>query len=157
MPAPPPLQGQYASDEDFAALSNRMAEGEAGLASADRLFYLSIPPNIFTAVAGAASRAASSRCAKGKRDWAEHAHPPAAQPACLVRQGYLWWRPCRQPAGSNGLACSGELDMPCNTSCLSSRPLVSFGASPSNTPSAPPPAPSNPALTSPPAATAGRA
>ncbi|KAL4452485.1 hypothetical protein ABPG75_008147 [Micractinium tetrahymenae] len=52
--------GQYASDEDFAALSDRMAEGEAGQARADRLFYLSIPPNIFTAVAGAASRAASS-------------------------------------------------------------------------------------------------
>lgn len=61
-----PLQGQYASDEDFARLSDRMAEGEAGLARADRLFYLSIPPNIFTAVAAAASRAASSRCAAAR-------------------------------------------------------------------------------------------
>ena len=57
----PVLQGQYASDEDFGALAARMSEGEAGLAAADRLFYLSIPPNIFTAVAGAASRAASSQ------------------------------------------------------------------------------------------------
>ena len=55
------LQGQYASDADFAALSTRMAEGEAPLQRADRLFYLSIPPNIFTAVAASASKAASSK------------------------------------------------------------------------------------------------
>ena len=52
--------GQYASDEDFGSLAARMAETEAALPAADRLFYLSIPPSIFTSVAGAASRAASS-------------------------------------------------------------------------------------------------
>lgn len=55
--------GQYASDEDFGALGARMAEREAALPRADRMFYLSIPPNIFTAVVASASRAASSKCA----------------------------------------------------------------------------------------------
>ena len=55
------VQGQYASDADFAALASRMGEGEAPLECADRLFYLSIPPNIFTAVAASASKAASSK------------------------------------------------------------------------------------------------
>lgn len=52
--------GQYDSDEDFKKLDACMAAHEAPLPKADRLFYLSIPPNIFTAVAGSASRAASS-------------------------------------------------------------------------------------------------
>jgi glucose-6-phosphate 1-dehydrogenase len=52
--------GQYDSDADFATLDALMAATEAALPRADRLFYLSIPPNIFTAVAAAASRAASS-------------------------------------------------------------------------------------------------
>lgn len=70
-PAPPHLrlpngQGQYASDEDFGRLAARMAEHEAPLPRADRLFYLSIPPNIFTSVAAAASRAASSKCAPSR-------------------------------------------------------------------------------------------
>ncbi len=55
------MQGQYASDADFATLAERMAEGEAPFECADRLFYLSIPPNIFTAVAASASKAASSK------------------------------------------------------------------------------------------------
>jgi glucose-6-phosphate 1-dehydrogenase len=53
--------GQYDSDADFAALDSLMAGREASLPRADRLFYLSIPPNIFTAVAASASRAASSQ------------------------------------------------------------------------------------------------
>lgn len=59
------MQGQYASEEDFAALDARMAEAEADLPRADRMFYLSIPPNIFTAVAASASKAASSRWGGG--------------------------------------------------------------------------------------------
>ena len=55
------LQGQYASDDDFAALDGRMREREALLPRADRMFYFYIPPNIFTAVAGSASRAATSQ------------------------------------------------------------------------------------------------
>jgi hypothetical protein len=38
-----------------------MREREALLPRADRMFYFSIPPNIFTAVAGSASRAATSQ------------------------------------------------------------------------------------------------
>jgi glucose-6-phosphate 1-dehydrogenase len=53
--------GQYASDEDFGALDARLRETEGGLKKADRLFYLSIPPNIFTAVAACASKSASSK------------------------------------------------------------------------------------------------
>lgn len=56
------MQGQYDSEEDFAALDERLYAEEAALPSADRMFYLSIPPNIFTAVAASASKAASSRC-----------------------------------------------------------------------------------------------
>lgn len=56
------LQGQYASEEDFKALDARLAESEASLPRADRLFYLSIPPNIFTVVAASASVSCSSKC-----------------------------------------------------------------------------------------------
>lgn len=58
---PLPLQGQYASDDDFGALDARMRQTEGSLKKADRLFYLSIPPNIFTAVAACASKSASSK------------------------------------------------------------------------------------------------
>ena len=54
------VSGQYDQVEDFARLNDEMGCVEASLPSADRLFYLSIPPNIFTAVAANASRAASS-------------------------------------------------------------------------------------------------
>ncbi|KAI3438309.1 hypothetical protein D9Q98_000743 [Chlorella vulgaris] len=54
--------GQYASEDDFAALDKRMADGESEQSCADRMFYLSIPPNIFTTVAACASKAASSKC-----------------------------------------------------------------------------------------------
>lgn len=53
--------GQYASDDDFGALDARMRQTEGSLKKADRLFYLSIPPNIFTAVAACASKSASSK------------------------------------------------------------------------------------------------
>lgn len=55
------LQGQYDSEADFASLDERMCAQEACMPSADRIFYLSIPPNIFTAVARSASVAASSK------------------------------------------------------------------------------------------------
>jgi glucose-6-phosphate 1-dehydrogenase len=55
--------GQYASEDDFKALDARLAESEASLPRADRLFYLSIPPNIFTVVAASASISCSSKCA----------------------------------------------------------------------------------------------
>lgn len=54
--------GQYDSLKDFERLNERMKEVEAGLPCADRLFYLSIPPNIFTKVAANASQAAASSC-----------------------------------------------------------------------------------------------
>lgn len=54
------ISGQYDSDDDFKRLSDAMSVNESQLPRADRLFYLSIPPNIFTAVAASASRAASS-------------------------------------------------------------------------------------------------
>ncbi|KAK9907453.1 hypothetical protein WJX75_004009 [Coccomyxa subellipsoidea] len=52
--------GQYASEDDFKALSERLTEVEKEKEKANRVFYLSIPPSIFTAVAGCASTAASS-------------------------------------------------------------------------------------------------
>lgn len=52
--------GQYNNRDDFAALSEAMTEPEKRRKSADRVFYLSIPPSIFTQVAACASDAASS-------------------------------------------------------------------------------------------------
>jgi glucose-6-phosphate 1-dehydrogenase len=42
-------------------LDERLSAVESSLRRADRIFYLSIPPNIFTAVARSASKAASSK------------------------------------------------------------------------------------------------
>jgi glucose-6-phosphate 1-dehydrogenase len=55
------MQGQYDSEADFGKLDERMAAMEAALPRGDRIFYLSIPPNLFTAVARSASKAASSK------------------------------------------------------------------------------------------------
>ncbi|CAK0785009.1 glucose-6-phosphate 1-dehydrogenase [Coccomyxa viridis] len=52
--------GQYSDESDFKALSERMTGTEKDRKKANRIFYLSIPPSIFTAVAGCASKAASS-------------------------------------------------------------------------------------------------
>ena len=54
--------GQYGSADDFATLNERACAVEAstGAPRADRVFYLSIPPSVFTAAAAAASAAASS-------------------------------------------------------------------------------------------------
>ena len=54
--------GQYGSADDFATLNERACTVEAatGAPRADRVFYLSIPPSVFTAAAAAASAAASS-------------------------------------------------------------------------------------------------
>lgn len=54
--------GQYGSTDDFAALDKRASAAEAasGAKKADRMFYLSIPPSVFTAAAAAATAAASA-------------------------------------------------------------------------------------------------
>lgn len=51
--------GQYNSEEGFAELDRKLKEKEAGRLP-NRLFYLSIPPNIFVDVVRSASRTASS-------------------------------------------------------------------------------------------------
>lgn len=51
--------GQYGSEESFQELDKRLKEKEAGRLP-NRLFYLSIPPNIFVDVVRCASRCASS-------------------------------------------------------------------------------------------------
>ncbi|KAG2719567.1 hypothetical protein I3843_03G258900 [Carya illinoinensis] len=51
--------GQYDSEEHFAELNRKLQEKEAGKLS-NRLFYLSIPPNIFVNVVKCASLRASS-------------------------------------------------------------------------------------------------
>ncbi|RYR60148.1 hypothetical protein Ahy_A04g017237 isoform D [Arachis hypogaea] len=51
--------GQYDSQENFAALDKKLKEHENGKAS-NRLFYLSIPPNIFIDAVKCASSSASS-------------------------------------------------------------------------------------------------
>ncbi|KAL5700028.1 hypothetical protein ACHQM5_025531 [Ranunculus cassubicifolius] len=51
--------GQYGSEEDFAELNNKLRVKEVGRLP-DRLFYLSIPPNIFVDAVRSASRRASS-------------------------------------------------------------------------------------------------
>ncbi|KAK2079129.1 Glucose-6-phosphate 1-dehydrogenase 1, chloroplastic [Prototheca wickerhamii] len=53
--------GQYDALEDYAALDRRMTAAEERFKRGDRVFYLSIPPNIFTTVAASASTAASSK------------------------------------------------------------------------------------------------
>ncbi|KAJ6806767.1 glucose-6-phosphate 1-dehydrogenase, chloroplastic-like isoform X2 [Iris pallida] len=52
--------GQYDSEESFAELDKKLKEHEAGTIS-NRLFYLSIPPNIFMDVVKSASKSASSQ------------------------------------------------------------------------------------------------
>ncbi|KAG0446883.1 hypothetical protein HPP92_028589 [Vanilla planifolia] len=52
--------GQYNSGDDFTNLDEKLKEHEAGRLS-NRLFYLSIPPNIFIDVVKWASNAASSK------------------------------------------------------------------------------------------------
>ncbi|GAB4839736.1 Glucose-6-phosphate 1-dehydrogenase [Ancistrocladus abbreviatus] len=51
--------GQYDRLQDFAELDKKLGEQEAGRVS-NRLFYLSIPPNVFIDVVGCASFSASS-------------------------------------------------------------------------------------------------
>ncbi|XLV01717.1 hypothetical protein S245_016054, partial [Arachis hypogaea] len=51
--------GQYDSQENFATLDKKLKEHENGKAS-NRLFYLSIPPNIFIDAVKCASSSASS-------------------------------------------------------------------------------------------------
>ncbi|GLJ39317.1 hypothetical protein SUGI_0802480 [Cryptomeria japonica] len=51
--------GQYNSEDDFRELDKKLQEHEAGRV-ANRLFYLSIPPNVFVDVARCASRSSSS-------------------------------------------------------------------------------------------------
>ncbi|KAL0924026.1 hypothetical protein M5K25_004828 [Dendrobium thyrsiflorum] len=51
--------GQYDSEGDFAELDKKLREHEAGRIS-NRLFYLSVPPNIFIDVVKCASKSASS-------------------------------------------------------------------------------------------------
>uniref|UniRef100_A0A7I4A9I3 Glucose-6-phosphate 1-dehydrogenase n=1 Tax=Physcomitrium patens TaxID=3218 RepID=A0A7I4A9I3_PHYPA len=52
--------GQYSSEESFSELSRKLHEHEGGRV-ANRLFYLSIPPDIFVDVARSSSSAASSK------------------------------------------------------------------------------------------------
>ena len=52
--------GQYGSEADFAALDARCKAAEAPFPRADRMFYLSIPPSVFTSAAAAATSAASA-------------------------------------------------------------------------------------------------
>ncbi|XP_047090760.1 glucose-6-phosphate 1-dehydrogenase, chloroplastic-like isoform X1 [Lolium rigidum] len=52
--------GQYNSEEGFCELDRKLTQKEAGK-QPNRLFYLSIPPNIFVDVVRSASRTASSR------------------------------------------------------------------------------------------------
>ncbi|GMH12566.1 hypothetical protein Nepgr_014407 [Nepenthes gracilis] len=52
--------GQYNSEEDFSELNRKLKEKEAGRLP-NRLFYLSIPPNIFVDVVRCASLKASSK------------------------------------------------------------------------------------------------
>ncbi|KAF5195530.1 Glucose-6-phosphate 1-dehydrogenase [Thalictrum thalictroides] len=51
--------GQYDSEKNFAELGTKLRDHEGGRVS-NRLFYLSIPPNIFTEVVKCASNSASS-------------------------------------------------------------------------------------------------
>ena len=55
------MQGQYDQQADFENLNKRLEQLESKRKKADRIFYLSIPPTIFTAVAGNAAAAASSK------------------------------------------------------------------------------------------------
>ncbi|KAI7996585.1 hypothetical protein LOK49_LG10G00088 [Camellia lanceoleosa] len=51
--------GQYGSQDNFAELDNKLKEYEGGRVS-NRLFYLSVPPNVFTDAVRCASLSASS-------------------------------------------------------------------------------------------------
>jgi len=53
-------QGQYNSEEDFTKLGLELDKREEGYAHGNRIFYLSLPPNLFVDAATASSRGASS-------------------------------------------------------------------------------------------------
>ena len=59
--APPPLQGPYDAPSGFTALDAKMSEQEVSMPRANRMFFLSIPPNVFIAAAGGASDHCSSK------------------------------------------------------------------------------------------------
>ncbi|KAH3759209.1 glucose-6-phosphate dehydrogenase [Pelomyxa schiedti] len=54
------IQGEYANPQGYATLAEFLRTLEAGKASANRVFYFSIPPSIFTQVAAAMKPAALS-------------------------------------------------------------------------------------------------
>jgi hypothetical protein len=64
-PPPPVLQGPYDTPEGFKALSSRLDELEAHKPQANRMFFLSIPPNVFLPATGNAADYARSRCGGG--------------------------------------------------------------------------------------------
>eukprot|EP01026_Neomeris_dumetosa_P008092 TRINITY_DN12539_c0_g1_i5.p1 TRINITY_DN12539_c0_g1~~TRINITY_DN12539_c0_g1_i5.p1 ORF type:complete len:586 (-),score=73.15 TRINITY_DN12539_c0_g1_i5:355-2112(-) len=53
-------KGQYDCVQDFRELDKVMSQREAKFGSSNRMFYLSIPPNVFVAAAAGANAAASS-------------------------------------------------------------------------------------------------
>lgn len=57
--------GAYDEPSGFAALAGRMADAERAKPRANRIFFLSIPPNVFLPAAGNAADLASSRCVLG--------------------------------------------------------------------------------------------
>lgn len=55
------LQGPYDTPEGFKALHTRLSEQEAKQPRANRIFFLSIPPNVFLSATGNAADHARSR------------------------------------------------------------------------------------------------
>ena len=58
----PPTQGAYDNETGFNDLNKKMSdqEGLTGMPRANRMFFLSIPPNVFIAAAGGAADYCSS-------------------------------------------------------------------------------------------------
>jgi glucose-6-phosphate 1-dehydrogenase len=56
-----PLQGPYDQPDGFQMLSSRLSEQEAVKPRANRMFFLSIPPNVFLSATGNAADHARSK------------------------------------------------------------------------------------------------
>lgn len=114
------LQGQYDEEKDFGSLNARLEQLESKRKKADRIFYLSIPPTIFTVVAANASVAASSKCAQihKKRNAAILCSLCSdAIPRCLTRRP-VWPAEVvcvfQEEPGVRFAACTRR----CRTSCI---------------------------------------
>jgi len=79
-------QGLYDSPEGFNSLNERISDTENSFSSGNRLFFLSIPPSVFTSAAAAAADYCSRCVSQQDTPPHTHTHTPRLSSACRVRR-----------------------------------------------------------------------